>query len=301
MLRALVVRQAFLIMDLLLAVLMALVAYMIVVRAFVQHGPENPLDDSTDGTAAVSPLEFPAVGPISEYASIAAGGMFGPSARFRAEAVETLDTGTEVEPPAELRLLGTTTAAGSKASAQIENRAAKTVDKVDTYFVGDHVTDSLVLAEVRQRRVVLFDARRKQRAVLEMDETGSTAVASRAVPTQGGPRPTPTRPNYAVLKRTEVVTEMTVNGADLVSRANPQMYYDDNGNIAGITSDNLSNIPLARRAGLQSRDVVQTVNGVAIDSEEKIAEIFHRFQNATTFRLGILRNGKPVTLTVNLE
>jgi len=158
-----------------------------------------------------------------------------------------------------------------------------------------------VLAEVHQRRVVLLDDKLNQRAVLEMDDTSLTATASRPVAGGASLRPTPTRPNYAVLKRDEVVTEMTVNGADLVSRANPQMYYDSNGNIAGITSDNLSNIPLARQAGLQSRDVVQTVNGVTIDSEEKIAEIFHRFQNATTFRLGILRNGKPVTLTINLE
>ena len=43
------------------------------------------------------------------------------------------------------------------------------------------------------------------------------------------------------------------------------------------------------------------VNGVNIDSQERLPEIFTKFQNATKFRLGILRHGKPQTLTISVE
>ena len=86
-----------------------------------------------------------------------------------------------------------------------------------------------------------------------------------------------------------------------MSTLNPVMAEDDNGNVTGISSDNFASIPLASQIGLQNGDVVNTVNGIKIDSDQKLMEIFTKFKNSNTFRLGVTRNGTPMMLTFDLE
>jgi hypothetical protein len=89
--------------------------------------------------------------------------------------------------------------------------------------------------------------------------------------------------------------------ADVVNNLNPQMAEDENGNVTGITSDNFASFLFAREIGLQNGDVINTINGVQIDSDQKLMEIFQKFAQASTFRLGITRNGEPVVLTFQLQ
>jgi TPR repeat protein/beta-lactamase regulating signal transducer with metallopeptidase domain len=105
-----------------------------------------------------------------------------------------------------------------------------------------------------------------------------------------------------VFDRNQVAQELaSYDYADLVDTLDPQIAKGEKSNVTGITSDNFASVPLAREVGLKNGDVINTVNGITIDSDQKLMEIFTKFSNASTFRLGITRNGSPQMLTFNLE
>lgn len=317
MLRGLIIRRAFTLVDLALGILMAVVAYQVVALALAPADPDllDPAGHGAGGGAAA--FEPRQTDPRHAYDVLASNPIFGNNSMLRTEGKPQ---DTEPEPQAEqpeaaapstLRLLGTTTIFPTDplASAQIENANARTVQKIDTYFVGDEVTDSHVLMEVHPRKVILRNTRLNRLEVLEQAAEDKTVVAS-APGSRGTVGPEPPSPpasgrsmsrGHATVSRDEVVEAMATRGAELIQTAKPRMYVDENGNVAGITSDNLSAVPLAQKVGLKDGDVVQSVNGVDIDSQESIAEIFSRFENATVFRLGVMRGGQQQVLNVRLE
>ena len=76
---------------------------------------------------------------------------------------------------------------------------------------------------------------------------------------------------------------------------------DESGNVLGITAPDISKQPLAQKLGFKDNDILQTVNNERIDSEEKIMEIFQKYQNANSFRIGIIRDGQPRVLNYRLD
>jgi len=245
------------------------------------------------------------VGSRTEYDVIVANRLFGDGANRMAPKQPVVDETPSdklVEAPPELRLWGTATGFPTDplGSAVIENAAAKTVQKIDAYFIGDRVTDRHVLVEIYPRRAILRNtAENRLEELLLREDPAPTALAG--APGAGRmQRPPKARANFAKVSRAHALEEFTTRGADLVREASPRMHFDEDGNIDGITSDELSKIPIAQTAGLKDGDVVQAVNGVAINSEESIPEIFRRFESATTFRLSVLRNGRTQMLNIEL-
>lgn len=107
--------------------------------------------------------------------------------------------------------------------------------------------------------------------------------------------------NEIVVNRQEILQELNAGYADLVTKLNPEMWKDETGKVAGITAKNIGDIPLAAKLGLKDGDILQSVNGILIDSEQKIMEVVNKFSNANVFRLGILREGKPTVLTLRID
>ncbi len=93
----------------------------------------------------------------------------------------------------------------------------------------------------------------------------------------------------------------TLDPVTMMLLAAPRMVEDSNGAIVGITSDTMGNIPLAGQVGLRSGDIIQSVNGMRITSEASVFEIVDRLQGQKRFEARVLRNGKPLTLTVVAE
>ena len=102
------------------------------------------------------------------------------------------------------------------------------------------------------------------------------------------------------VERNAIVREAIDNYATL-STISPKVETDDSGNVLGLTADNISQYPLAKKLGFQDGDVLQTINNERIDSREKLVEIFQRYQNEPSFRIGILRNGQPNILVFDVE
>ena len=58
---------------------------------------------------------------------------------------------------------------------------------------------------------------------------------------------------------------------------------------------------LAQTLDLKDGDVLQSINGEPIDSEEAIIRIINKNRDMSTFRIGILRDGQQITRTYQMN
>ncbi|MBX7255873.1 MAG: PDZ domain-containing protein [Candidatus Hydrogenedentes bacterium] len=304
MVKGLLIRQLFMAVDLSLALLVAFVIYMVSAKMLDTSAiAKTPVESAP---AATTPLEFRRVAERTTYDAIVNGGLFGAAGSTGKPADAELPANNVVVPTsASLKLYGTaaSTPTDPLGTAVIENAAAKTLVKVQTYYLGQAVTDELTLLEVHPRRVILLNKAKNQREELAMADTFMTAqtlpnTGKPGLPAGGAAAMAPAHP---VIQRQEVAKVLSTSYQDLASQLNPRFQTDDQGNVLGITSDSMSSIPLLEQAGLRDGDVVESVNGTKIRSEQDLAEIFNKYSNSKTIRLGIVRGGAAQMLTVGLE
>jgi general secretion pathway protein C len=300
MLRGLLIRQVFVIVDLALAVLVAVVAYLIIVKVF-----DADASLAGDEVLAKQPdpgqVAFWRVKPRADYQDIVANELFGEagkrSRRSNLAPPPPEPPKEEVDTLAPLILRGTTVAGpGDRfASAVIENERDRLAD---TYYIEDEVLPQLVLQEVQKRKVILLNKAKNQREVLRMDEEDAQAHT----PATG--RQEPGGSQKVALNTVDIqqdLADISMNLDEWMDNVQPELYVDRSGEVAGITAQSISRDPLARKLGLQDGDVVQTVNGIKIDSQFKVLEILNKHQDLRTWRVGILRNGKTSMMTYTLE
>lgn len=329
MVQGLAIRRAFILVDLVLAALIATTFGMALqmIMTTVMNGPE-PIANAMHSTDGMEPAKtlLPAIGPRGDYEPIIESGLFGEAGRFdphaapppppEPEPVEEDLEATELN----LRLAGTIalTPKDPFASAFIEDKDRR--DGAFAYQLGSEVVEQVTLVEVYPREVVLLNERKDppKREVLTMDDedsllmasarntqppgvrvvnngSRSSSASSTSTASRGG-----SNREYVSIDRGEFIQDLTKNYADLL-RIRPTKYTDESGKVAGLTAEGISDIPLAQKLGAQDGDVLQSVNGEPIDSEQKVMEVIQKYRNATTFRIGILRNGQPMTVTYRLQ
>jgi S1-C subfamily serine protease len=62
----------------------------------------------------------------------------------------------------------------------------------------------------------------------------------------------------------------------------------------------LSSTPAAL-FGFQDGDVLSSVNGDRITSEGQIMDLYEKYKNTRVFNVGIIRNGQPQNLSVDIS
>jgi endonuclease YncB( thermonuclease family) len=87
----------------------------------------------------------------------------------------------------------------------------------------------------------------------------------------------------------------------LVKQLGISLYRDANGKVAGVQAQNFTAFPLAAVLGFQNGDIVQSLNGDFIDSEARIPELMEKYKNTRVFTVGIVRNGQPQNITVDVS
>lgn len=304
MVRSVIIRQVFVLLDVALALGVIGTLGYVMIRIFdppVSLAVDFQEDDvaPTQTASAISTLR-----PRSDYDFILSSGIFGAAGRYDRSAppapVETVQPQDVPPPPTDLnlRLVGTSFTAPNDplASAIIEDGASKTVL---AYATGDPVMDKVTLRTVRQREVVLWNENKTPPAeeVLRMDQSDSPPPPV----TNINPAANDARTERITLGRDEIVQEIYASYTDLITKVKPEMYRDATGKVIGVTADNIGQVPLAQKLGLSDGDVLQTVNNEQIDSEQKIMEMVQKYRNAGSFRIGILRDGKPKVITYRLE
>ena len=307
MVRGLVIRQVFLFLDVILFGAILLTAGLVIRQLF-----ERPEALAVVEAPSADPSDFEplivALRDKKDYESIQSNGLFGDAGRFdpEKEAAETPPPvpvkEDVVETTLNLKLWGTTSLSPKSiyASASIED--ASTRDGSKLFFVGDAVVDNVTLEEVHSRWVILRNGRvtppQLERLRMDGEEEGVGPMASNSArPT----RPTALPATRVDLDKQAFIRELTVNYGDLITKVKPTLYKDANGKVAGITAENISDVPLAKQLGLKNGDVLQTVNNEKIDSEQKVVDMLQKYQRANSFRIGILRNGKIQNITYNFR
>lgn len=306
MLRGLVFRQAFFVLDIALALIVAWTAFLVVTRWV--GGPNIADSETALSVAAEAPeVEFYTVGPREDYQSIIDSGIFGPAARLNRDAEPepvVVAEPVEEETQLPLRLTGTVISGRNQiiATALIENMQGGRTGT--TYYVGEEITDGVFLLEVRPDEVLLDNRNTGKREVLKRDREvvrvgkPGAVVASRAAEAE------PTRSsssNVIQLDRTEMSQELIENYEEIATTLDIREYVDENGEVAGLTAPNVEDVAIAQKLGLQNDDVLTSINNEPINSVDKVYEVLEKYRNASTFRLGILRGGRPQYVTYRLR
>lgn len=122
----------------------------------------------------------------------------------------------------------------------------------------------------------------------------------------GGPAPPPT----IAAQSKPVAGSLTLARSDVERRLGEEIPkilaettvvpYLDQGEVTGLL---LSRLPqgILSDVGLRQGDVLQSLNDVPVDSLATLASLWPRFQNATEVRAVVLRDGRPLNLTVSLH
>lgn len=313
MLRGLVIRQTFLLVDgaIIMFILVA-AGYEALRRGGVVADTLDPGLDDKQSAVTEESSSLAKVDSRAAYKTIVSNQLFGPVGQAAPEESEKPEAPPPppevVETALRLKLCGTaaTFPTDPLATAVILNQDKNTMG---TYFIGQEVVDHVTIEEIHQRKVILFNHQANRREVLlsEEEKNAQTVVASAAAPSaapgpEARPRPAPAQsPSRVTVKRAEVIQDLFVNYADIVQTIKPEMYRDENGKVAGITAENLETLPLAQKLGVKNGDIFQTVNNERIDSEQKVMELVQKYQNASTLRIGLLRNGRPMVITYQVE
>ncbi len=314
MVQALVIRQVIRVADYALLALLGFVAYkgIVLMMGLDSSAVANQPRDSFDDV----PFEVATVGPRSAYEGIVNVGMFGPAGVFGKPDEDDVPTEVEVtdkETDLPLRLHGATATVGlptdPSATALITNDAARTVDKKATYWIGDEIMDGVSLLEVHPRRVQILNNGRTEWLSMVKDEMPQSGRGTRAQIRAGNPSIQRNQPNRNVdnakmvtLSKDETYQEMmSMDYAETIRQLRPQMKYDANDNVIGITSDYFNQIPLAQKTGFKDGDVITEVNGTPINSQESVPDILLQEQNATSVRIRFERDGRPMVRTIRLE
>lgn len=299
--RGILIRQSFMVLDLALALALAFVAYVLISN--MVDSPAPTVEANAGAVDAGPAIQFHKLATREEYTAIVESALFGDAGKqggAATQVVEQTPTQTEMETTLPLKLWGTV-ALGSKdpiSSANIEDTAKK---RRDVYFVGELLMDGRAkLVEVRPREVVILNTAQNRTEILKLDDEKKKSPAKvLAKAEEGAPQPGPNT-DAVTLNREEVQAALAENAEALLSIV-PEMVTDEDGNVTGITADSISTLPMADKFGLQDGDELQQVNGVKIDSQEKIIEVLNKFKDVNTFRLKINRGGKAENLTFKLE
>jgi general secretion pathway protein C len=304
MLRGLLIRQALIAADLVLAGLVVVMAYFVMARILEDDAataaPVDRVETATDAGVLRKPAERGA------YAGIIAGNLYGPAADMKREEPAEEEAVVEEQPlrptTLPLKLYGTLALDPEDplATAVIEDVTTRVKQ---TYYLNQPVKEGYVLREVHKRRVVLYNE--STGALEELAQEDLQVAASETRSGAASARPagrSPAGANQVVVNRLDTQRELeAMNFAEFYAQVSPQLVRDEAGNVKGITSPNIDEIPLAQRFGFQSGDIVQKINGVQIDSEQRALEVINRFQNSGSHWLTIERNGREQTLVVRVE
>ena len=193
----------------------------------------------------------------------------------------------DARPPADLVVVGTMVSPRPDRSLAILRSAGRTrtVAAGDTAFGGKvaFVSAGAVALDFGPERV-------------ELRLSGAMAA------TPPPPMPAQTRPGAdgsLTMARTDVERRLGEEIPKILAETTVVPYLDQ-GAVTGLL---LSRLPqgILSEVGLRQGDVLQSLNDVPVDSLATLASLWPRFQNATEVRAVVLRDGRPLNLTVSLH
>jgi general secretion pathway protein C len=133
------------------------------------------------------------------------------------------------------------------------------------------------------------------------DVRARTASAARAANARGGPsRSSASRARGSASNAPAPETPDDVM-AQIANQARFVPVNDNDGKLRGVALLNIASDSLLERYGLQSDDVVTSIQGVPVDSSGAALNTAHSLNLAQPVALGIERRGVQTTVVINLQ
>jgi type II secretory pathway component PulC len=307
MLRALLIRQAFLVLDLILVAVVAFIAFLVVTTYLGVGG--RPLITGV-GDIGTQEIQLAHLDDRNAYGIIENSGLFGDAARSRQD--EEPPPPPPPPPPAEdevsalpMRLWGTVSLENptSPLATAVIERTGGGAQGRRVYFVGETIADGVELREVHYRRVRLFNPNMNRHEWLVREEL--PARPAPAVRRAASPPPVARQaqgPNVSVNTQ-QLAERMQTEGVEIYAQMAPSIRVatDDQGEPLGLTADGIGDVPLARELGFQEGDILREINGRPVQNPNDLMGLLTQFQGVDTFRVSVLRNGSPQMLTISLR
>ena len=278
---------------------MGLVVLAVVIVRELLSGP--PVVAGPGPYSSVGPDEIlgqlPQVGDLAAYNGIVASGLFGDAGRYKTTSDAVVAPPSppqeeEAETQLALTLKGTvfTTPKDPRASAVIEVRERRTATQ--TFYLSQEVLERVFLVEVRKNAVILDNRRtgRLEKLTREpgftLPEAPVTRVSTRRPVTPRG------NSNTVLLNRNEIVTKLNDEWDRLSATINIKVVKDEQGNVQGLTTENIGQFEIANELGFEDGDVLVSINNEKVDSADKVKDILNKYRNAKVFRVGVSRGGQ---------
>lgn len=202
-------------------------------------------------------------------------------------------------------------------SSELPTGGAVFIDKDSREF---HKGDCVILDKTSRHSVMLQDAQKQgyspcRKCFPSKSKTDTPVVSAKGdlgdVPKEEIPPPErttpkppepPTQKQAAQSQALQLPPDIAKYMDDpMVKGIGLSPYVDPNGNFAGITASSVSSFLPATLFGFQDNDVLHSVNGDVIDSPDKIPSLIEKYKNTRSFQVGIIRNGKPQTINIDLS
>jgi general secretion pathway protein C len=186
------------------------------------------------------------------------------------------------------------------------------------YRAGDSIAAGVKLARVYPDHVIVLRNGAEETLKLTRDENLMPGnVVRPPVPTAGragrtqapensAPSPSPAASaSIASTPRATSDWQQTVDrlrrNPDELARRVQIVPVLEGGRLTGVRVSAGTDAALINRIGLRAGDVVTAVNGAPVDSIARGQQIVDTLRNAASARVTVLRNGKPVDVTISLK
>ncbi len=155
------------------------------------------------------------------------------------------------------------------------------------------------LSEIKEASVVLAygDENVEVRLAEASDAAASIAAFRQPVRTHS----TSSRSTGKVMVRAEVERRLTQEIPRILAETTIVPAREAGGRVAGFTLTRLAENSLLTDAGLRPGDVLTEVNGTPIDSMATLASLYGRLAGEKELRAIVLRDGRPVPLSITLR
>jgi len=200
----------------------------------------------------------------------------------------------------QLRLLGTVAGDKEAACAVIEDLTLKVQD---LYQIGDIIQGARIEA-IEQNRVVLHSEGRRE--VLNISVARKTSAPSRTVAETAVAK----EPSVADVVKVISPTEREINksaflakvgGMQAVLKAIKVSPHIVDGESKGLRITGLEGLSMAKYAGLENGDIIQTINGQSITNRRKAFQVLQKARALSSSDIQILSGTQKKTLSFRIE
>ncbi len=250
--------------------------------------------------------------PRDQYASLSKSNLFGALSSANVDAQKVSEE--KLPETVDLELLGSVAGAGSDSSFAIIRDKRSRME--GTYGVGDFIANSARVEEIRENEVVISRGGRREILAMSFTEESVSNDAAFARET-GVARPGAFRhqsqapagsdaairvvnENLRYINREKLKQEGSGSLGQLLGQISTSPNTVDN-KPAGVRINGLGSDPLASQSGIQSGDIIKSVNGIRVNSADEVLGLSERLQNSPEIRVVVERDGRHRTLVYKVR